>query len=189
MSVFTSVASPVTPECLMSREGLDQVWAQLHLLVEKLKDWGEAELPLLLTRCLCSRQLPVSLGVAVMVGAAAAAAAGDCAGAVLGWAGGGGGGGGSWSLGELSDQLLEQELAVVEATVVRNMHGHPEAHGGEFIMENLWGDMKESEKGSWWGHENTINWVTAAQNMPTDSWTIWCFLFLPLNNWSSHFWH
>ncbi len=116
--MFSCVASPVTPERLMSREGLDQVWAQLHLLVEELKDCGEAELPLLLSRCLCSWQLPISLGVAVMV----RTVAGDYAGPLLWWTGGAGG---RWSLGELSDQLLEKELAVVEATVVRHMHGHP----------------------------------------------------------------
>lgn len=45
--------------------------------------------------------------------------------------------GGSRSLGELSDQLLEQELAVMEATVVRHMHGHPQAHRGQLVVENL----------------------------------------------------
>lgn len=62
----------------------------------------------------------------------ARAAAGDYAGVVLGRIGGGG-----QRLRELSDQLLEQELAVVEATVIGHMHGHPQAHRGQLIMENL----------------------------------------------------
>lgn len=121
----------MTPQRLVSREGLDEVRAQLHLLVEELKDWGEAELPLL-PCCLCSRQLPVSLAVAVMVGATA----GGRVGAVLGRTGGGGGRG-SWSLRELRDEFLEQELTVVKATVVGDVHGHPEAHRGQLIVENL----------------------------------------------------
>lgn len=112
-----SQALPVTPECLMSREGLDQVWAELHLLVEELKHCSEAKLALVVPCCLCSGQLPISLGMAVMVGTAAE----NYAGLMLG----GTAVGGSWCLRELSDQLLEQELAVMEATVVRHMHGHP----------------------------------------------------------------
>lgn len=38
----------MTPESLMSRVGLDKVRTQLHLLVEKLKNSGRAELSLLL---------------------------------------------------------------------------------------------------------------------------------------------
>lgn len=48
------------------------------------------------------------------------------------------------SLGELSDQLLEQELPVVEATVVGHMHGHPQAHRGQLVMENLGGNVAGS---------------------------------------------
>ena len=136
--MFTSVASPVTPECLMSREGLYQIWAQLHFLVEELKDCGEAELPLLLTCCLSFRQLPVSLVMALMV----ETDAGDCGGLVLRWTGSGGG---RWCLVELSYQLLEQELAVMEPTVVRHMHGHPKTHRGQLIMENLSRNMPVSK--------------------------------------------
>ena len=147
-----SVCSPVTPERLVSWKGLDQVRAQLQLLVEELQDGVGAERLLLVTRHqLCCRQLPVSLSEAVMLGAvmlgAAVAAAGSCAGPVLGGTGGGGGGdgeGGGRSLGELRDQLLEQELAVVEAAVVRDVHGHPEAHGGQLIMEHLPGNMNNN---------------------------------------------
>ena len=103
----------------MSRKGLDQVCAQLHLLVEELKDSVEAELLLHLVCCLCSWQLSISLAVAVMVRAAAAAEEEDAAWPVLGWTAVGG------AVRELSDQLLEQELAVMEAAVVRDVHGHP----------------------------------------------------------------
>lgn len=124
----------------MSWKGLDQVRAQLQFLVEESEDRVEAEQLLLVTRHqLCCRQLPVSLTEAVMLGAADGA--GNCAGPVLGGTGGGDGEGGGRSLGELRDQLLEQELAVVEAAVVRDMHGHPEAHGGQLIMEHLPGNM------------------------------------------------
>lgn len=107
----------MTPERLVAGVGLDQVGAQLHLLVEELQNGVKAKLLLLVVDdCgLGSCQLAVGLAVAVVVGAAA-------------WVALRGTGGGS--LGELGDELLEQELAVVEAAVVGNMHGHPEAHRG-----------------------------------------------------------
>lgn len=106
----------MAPERLVAGVGLDQVRAQLHLLVEELQDGVKAKLLLLvIDRGLGSRQLAVGLAVAAVVGATAWVA-------LRGTAGG--------SLGELGDELLEQELAVVEAAVVGNMHGHPEAHRG-----------------------------------------------------------
>lgn len=106
----------MTPERLVAGVGLDQVRAQLHLLVEELQDGVKAKLLLLVVdRGLSSRQLAVGLAVAAVVGATA-------------WVALRGTGGGS--LGELGDELLEQELAVVEAAVVGNMHGDPVAHGG-----------------------------------------------------------
>lgn len=121
----------MAPKRLVAGEGLDEVSAQLHLLVEELKERGGAELPAVLTRL-----LPVSLVVV------RGTDAGDCAAHVLEYTGGGGGGGGgSCSLRELGDQLLEEVLTVVEAAVVRHVHGHPEAGGGQLIVEHLRGKV------------------------------------------------
>lgn len=42
--LINNTNKPVTPERLMSRERLDQIRAQLQLLVEELKDCGEVQL-------------------------------------------------------------------------------------------------------------------------------------------------
>lgn len=112
----------------MSWKWLNQIWAQLQLLVEELKDCVGIELSLLIVGCLCSCQLSVSFCVTGMGGAAA----GDCAWVVLGE-----GGWGGWDLGELRHELFEKKLSIVEAAVVRDVHGHPETHRGQLIMEKL----------------------------------------------------
>lgn len=118
----------------MSWKWLNQIWAQLQLLVEELKDCGGIEQPLLIAGRLCSRQLSVSFCVTGVGGAAA----GGCARAVLGGVRGG------WGLGELRHELFEKKLSIVEATVVRDVHGHPETHGGQLIVEKLKGKNKKS---------------------------------------------
>lgn len=111
---------PVTPECLVSGEGLDEVSTQLHLLVEELGHgrhrglvlWGGGRGA---GGCCCGLSVGLVVGVG-FVGAVARVRAGLRM-VVLGRGGQG--------LAELPDQGLEQKLAVVKATVVRHVHGDP----------------------------------------------------------------
>lgn len=54
----------------------------------------------------------------------------------------------SWSFGQLSDELPQQELAVMKSAVVRNMHGHPQTHGRQLIVKNLDRDETSRNKES-----------------------------------------
>ncbi|TNN36311.1 hypothetical protein EYF80_053532 [Liparis tanakae] len=77
--MLTPSRSPVTPQSLVAGEGLDEVRAQLHLLVEQLKDRGGADrlLFLLLLFLLRARELPI--GRVVVRGGGAALVLGGTA--------------------------------------------------------------------------------------------------------------
>lgn len=128
---------PVTPECLVSGEGLDEVSTQLHLLVEELGHgrhrglvlWGGGRGA---GGCCCGLSVTLVVGVAWLGVRAGTARAGAAEAGPRGMVV-------VHGLAELPDQGLEQKLAVVKATVVRHVHGDPLTHRGELIMEDLEG--------------------------------------------------
>lgn len=99
--------SPVAPQRLMTRIWLDEISAELDLLMEELR---RDVFVVIVIRC--GRR---ALSVGLMAGADVPLC----------------------SQAQLSGQGLEQMLTVVEAAVIWHVHGHPESSGGQLIMQNL----------------------------------------------------
>lgn len=109
----------MTPQCLVAWIRLNEVSAELHLLVEELRNGtcvGIVHCP----PCAVSIRLMNLVGLWGMGREVLTACLKPLQ-----------------RLTQLSQQSLEKELAVVEATVVRNVHGHPEPRGGQLVMKNL----------------------------------------------------
>lgn len=118
--------SPVAPQCLVAWVWLDEISAELYLVMEELRD---------------------GVGVGLVHWASSVRLL---------------------DLTQLSQQYLEQELAVVKAAVVRYVHGHPKFCGREFIMKNLHKKstqmlqihtIRRRLRVSWGWNETEITWT------------------------------
>ncbi len=97
----------MAPQRLVARIRLDEISAELHLLVEELRD--DIIMVIVIRRTRCALSIRVLGGVELRLS----------------------------NLAQLSGQGLEQVLTVVEATVIGHVHGHPQSGGGQLIVQNL----------------------------------------------------